>query len=252
MVGDNSRRQTAKRLYYQPRKQPAPNSFMHRFLFPAAAVLIASSSAAFAENVDLAPVKKWIAAQQEVKSISATFNQERELRSLKRPLKNSGKFSYEAPASFRWEIGDPGEPPKSVAVQKAGEGIVIAEPHKKKAKTYTIQDVQEEGKARGFSFLDAGFPRSFEAFDENFQVTEVEYGHGTITFRAEPRARKAKLVLRYVKFTIDSGNNELRQLYLRFRDSSNITTTFQNTERNASLPSGTFDFDLSGYEVEKG
>ncbi|MEM9478604.1 MAG: outer membrane lipoprotein carrier protein LolA [Verrucomicrobiota bacterium] len=224
---------------------------MQRLSLVLFAVALVSSSA-HAENIDLAPVKKWIEAQQKVKSISATFNQERELRSLKRPLKNSGKFSYQAPSSFRWEIGEPGEPPKSVAVQNAGKGIVIAEPHKKKAKTYTMEEVQKEGKARGFSFLDAGFPRSFEAFDENFQVTEVEHGHGTITFRAEPRARKAKLVLRHVKFTINQQNQELDQLYLRFRDGSNITTKFHNTKRNASLPSGTFDFDLSGYEVEKG
>lgn len=207
---------------------------------------------ALAQGVDLSPVKKWIEAQKGVKTISSDFVQVRELRSLKRPLKNNGKFCYENPSSFRWEIGNAGETPKSVALQRNGKGIIIAEPQKKEAKTFTMADVQEEGKARGFSFLDAGFPKSFEAFDENFLVTSVERGSGTVSFRAEPRARKAKLVLRYVTFTINEGNNQLTELYLRFRDSSNIRTTFYNTRMNARLPSGTFDIDLTGYKVEKG
>ncbi len=213
------------------------------------AILAARASA---DDLDLTPVKRWIEAQKSVKTLSSDFEQERELRSLKRPLKNVGKFYYEAPSSFRWQIGKAGEIPKSVAVQRNGEGIVIAEPQKKRAKTYTMTDVREEGKARGFSFLDSGYPRSFEAFDKNFQVTEIKSSGGTVTFRAEPRARKAKLVLRYVIFTVDARSHELKQLYLRFRDSSNITTRFYNTKRNAKLSSGIFSYDLTGYKVEKG
>ena len=215
-------------------------------------VLSVFAATAPAKDLDLAPVKRWIEAQKSVKTRSSDFEQERELRSLKRPLKNTGKFYYEAPSSFRWQIGKAGEVPKSVAVQRAEEGIIIAEPQKKRAKTYTMADVREEGKARGFSFLDSGYPRSFEAFDKNFQVTEITNSGGTVSFRAEPRARKAKLVLRYVIFTVDPRSHELKQLYLRFRDSSNITTRFYNTRRNGKLPSGAFSYDLTGYKVEKG
>ena len=66
---------------------------------------------------DLTPVRQWIEAQSKVNTVSGSFNQERKLRTVKRPLRSSGTFSFKIPGSFRWEVGSP---PELIALRKAG------------------------------------------------------------------------------------------------------------------------------------
>jgi outer membrane lipoprotein-sorting protein len=203
-----------------------------------------------AAETDVTPIKRWIEKQASAKTFYSEFQQERQLRSLKKPIVNDGKFWFEAPGSFRWELGSPA---KTIAVQRSKQDLLILEPVKKTGKRYTVAAIQEEGKARGMEFLEAGFPRTFEDFEKNFKVQTVELNPAKGYYEAEVsiRDRKTSVALRKMVFHIDAKSYELRGFHLRFRDSSTITTTFTKSKPNANIPSGTFNVDVSGYKLDE-
>ena len=51
---------------------------------------------------DLTPVKKWIASQAGMKSLSADFVQTRTFRTLRDPLERQGHIWFQSPDAFRW------------------------------------------------------------------------------------------------------------------------------------------------------
>lgn len=201
------------------------------------------------EAPDVTPVKRWIEKQAKSKSFYSSFEQQRKLRALKKPIVSRGQFWFEAPGSFRWELG---EPPKTIAVQRNKQDLLILEPAKMEGKRYTFETLQEEGKARGVEFMEAGFPRTFEDFEKNFKVTSVAL-NATGQYEAEVtiRDRKTSIALRKMIFYIDAKSYDLRGVHLRFRDSSTITTTFFQTKANPDIPSGTFTVDTSGYKLDE-
>jgi outer membrane lipoprotein-sorting protein len=199
-------------------------------------------------EIDSAPVKKWIARQASVDSFYSEFEQERQLRALKKPLINHGKLWFEAPGSFRWQIGDP---PEAIAIQNGERGLVILNPEKRTARRYTMTELREEERARGASFLESGFPRSWEQFDRNFKLTEMTLNNDVWEATVSLRDRKTAVALRKMVFYIDASTYDLRGFYLRFRDSSSITTRLLNTQKNPVAESGRFEADLRGYEIEE-
>ncbi len=208
--------------------------------------LIGSSRAA--EELDPTPVKRWIAKQAGVQSFYSEFEQERQLRALKNPLVNRGKLWFQAPGSFRWQIGDP---PEAIAIQNSERGLVILNPEKMTARRYTMSELREEERARGASFLESGFPRSWEQFESNFKLTEMALNNEVWEATVSIRDRKTAVALRKMVFYIDASTYDLRGFYLRFRDSSSITTRLLKTQKNPAPESGRFEADLSGYKIEE-
>lgn len=224
------------------------SSLVVPFTIIAGCLSLGTSSLAAGDAIDPTPVKKWIEKQADVKSFYAEFEQERRLRALKNPLVNRGKIWFEAPGSFRWQIG---EPPEAVAVQKKDKSLIILNPEKKTARQYTMEELREENGARGASFLDAGFPRNWDQFDRNFKLTDMTLNNGLWEATVSIRDRKTAVALRKMIFYIDAATYDLRGFYLRFRDSSSITTRLLSTQKNPPAIGGRFEVDLSGYEIEE-
>lgn len=206
--------------------------------------VLAGAFSGSASAVDV--VEKWLEGQAGIKSLRAEFTQQRLLRQGKRPIVSEGKFSYAAPGSFRWQVGDPAV---TLAVQEQGGDLVVANVRRKKAKIYPLALLGKDEAALGFSFVGAGFPKTMAEFKKNFSVEGVEHRDGehhvTVTFND----RKSPAGLRKMVFYIGEGTYDLRGFYLRFRDSSSIATRFKKVQKNAALPAGEFKVDLSGFQA---
>ena len=200
-----------------------------------------------AEGPDLAPVKRWIEHGASVRSVKAEFVQERQLRSLKRPLVSEGVFQFSAPESFRWQLGQPAQ---TVAIRKGAGELVVLRPNKKKALRYSPEALAGAGPRGAAGFLTAGFPRDFETFQKTFSVTAVEREGGDYRFTASLNDRRTALALRKIVFTVNAETLQPKSVYLRFRDGSSITTRFTAIHENARVDPGVFGYDLTGYEVE--
>src|SRR5262245_33300724 len=68
-----------------------------------------------AEPMDLTPVKKWIAKQDDFHSVQADFTQTRALKALRSPVASPGRLTFVTPNLLRWELGDP---PKTIVLRK--------------------------------------------------------------------------------------------------------------------------------------
>jgi len=201
-----------------------------------------------AQAVEKEPVKKWLAKQAGIKTLTAGFSQERVLRPGRRPIVSKGRFSFAEPGSFRWQMG---EPAVTVAVQKKDSDLIVANIKRKTAVVYPLAVLKAEEAAMGYSFIEAGFPRTIEEFEENFTVAKVESKDGehhvTVTFND----KKVSVGVRKMVFYLDETSFDLRGFYLRFRDSSSITTRFSNVKKNQELAKGHFKMELDGYDVER-
>ena len=217
--------------------------FSKMFMFVIAVLMLQSVVVA----QDVSVVEKWINAQADLKSLKANFTQERRLREGRRPIVSEGELEFVAPGSFRWQMG---KPAVTLAVQKKNGDLTVVNVSKKEAMVYPFELLKEEEMARGFSFMDAGFPKTLEEFQKNFTLKETELKEGVYHVAASINDAKASIGLRKIVFYIDEKSFELRGFYLRFRDSSSITTYFSEVTENATIPSSSFELDLSGYKVE--
>lgn len=222
-----------------------------RFLFPLSSSVLPllsallSLQAASGEPADEV-VERWLAGQAEIRSLTADFTQERRLREGKRPIVSEGKFAFAAPGSFRWQMGDPAV---TIAVQKRDGDLVVANVKRKRATVFPQEVLEQEEEAMGFSFIEAGFPKTLAEFEKNFSVQEVESRDGIYHVTVAINDRRTSIGLRKMVFYIAEGSYELRGFYLRFRDSSSITMRFKGVRKNPRIPEGAFSMDLAGYET---
>ena len=105
---------------------------MKRFLLPVIASLFVAVICPLtaAPAPDLAPLKKWVTRQAEVRTVQADFIQKRSFHALRDPLATPGRLWYSAAGQgFRWELGDP---PKTIVLRK-GDASLLIQPAKKHA-----------------------------------------------------------------------------------------------------------------------
>jgi outer membrane lipoprotein-sorting protein len=142
-----------------------------------------------------------------------------------------------------------GKPAVTLAVQKKDGDLVVANVRRKKAKVYPLKALEQEQAAMGFSFIEAGFPKSLAEFEKNFSVKEVETVDGIHRVTVTINDRRTSVGLRKMVFFIAADSHDLRGFYLRFRDSSSITTRFTGVKKNPGIPQDEFKLDLSSYET---
>ena len=201
-----------------------------------------------AEEPDLEPVKKWIKRQAAMKSAIVDFAQERRLRSLKKPIVKEGTFWYQAPSTFRWQVGDP---PEITAVQKAKGDLFVVDEGKKTIDRYPYEVILEKGSSKGLSFLEAGFPSDLKSFQKNFKIISVKESQGYTEIQTRLTDRRASLGCRKIVFYLDLKSSELRHVHLYFRDGSTITNRFKSTRVNPKIPAERFVVKTEGYKVER-
>ena len=203
-----------------------------------------------ADEPDLSVVQKWIEAQAKVTTVTGNFEQVRTLKTVKRPLKSSGTFSFKIPGSFRWQAGDPAS---LIAVRKDGGDFWVLRPSKKVAERHSAESLEEDGKANAAAFLEAGFPRDFETFQKNFEVKKIQPNSNDSYMEIEVdfRDRRARTGVVKLTFYVDTREHLLRGFKLYLRDASEIFCQFSNMRTGVSIPASTFEVDTTGYEIEE-
>ncbi len=216
---------------------------------PLFALCLITLSAHAADTPDLAPVKKWIARQDEFRSVQADFTQTRALRALRSPVAVPGRIWFSTPTnSLRWELGDPA---KTVVLRK-GDSYLIIQPSKKKAERVSDKNVAKEGGARGFAMMEFPLARDFADFQKKFEILKVGAEGQSCHLEILPRDAQARKFLSALKIDFDTATGHMLAFEMTTRDGSSMRNEFGNVRVNQKIDRGTFDYDLTGYEVVDG
>jgi len=198
-----------------------------------------------AEAPDLAPIKRWIARQDEFHSVQADFTQTRALRALRSPVAIHGRLSFVAPDSLIWELGDP---PKTVLIKKGGTYLLI-QPAKKKAERSTAGGLEKKGGAQAFALMSFPLAKDFNDFNRQFEVLNVTTAEERCHFEIAPRDLQERKFLQAIRIDFDTATGHLLAFEMVFRDGSSMRNEFSNVKMNQKIDRRAFDYDLTGYEV---
>ncbi len=216
-----------------------------RALLPLLLLIGMAAPAAAADPPDLAPVKRWLARQEDLRSLQADFTQTRSYKNLRDPLAAPGHLWFSAPGSFRWEIGDP---PKTVVLRK-GENYYVITPGKKRAERTPTAVLNQPGNARRMPMMDFPFAKNFEDFTHRFEVVSVSTEGTRCHLEVLPRDPQAKNALAAIRIDFDTENGHLNAFEFVTRDGSSMRNEFSNVRVNQKIDPRQFDYDFTGYEV---
>jgi outer membrane lipoprotein carrier protein len=208
--------------------------FRH-LLLPAFLAVVVSAPAA---GPDTAVLDRWIARQAAIRSLSADFTQTRALRVLRNPVAAKGRLWFQAPGSFRWEVG---APPKTIVLRQ-DDDIRVIEPPKKQVKIEAAKIGQREAGLMEFPFV-----RSREDLEKRFEILDLRTADGICRVKLAPRDTQGFLT--GIQLVFDTSSYHLLSLEMTFRDGSSMRNEFSNVQVNEKLPAGTFAFDTAGFEV---
>tara|TARA_R110002096_G_scaffold147671_22_gene307806 strand:+ start:432 stop:1097 length:666 start_codon:yes stop_codon:yes gene_type:complete len=215
-------------------------------LFLVLSVSLVCWTGARAESLNLQPLKNWIANQGEIDTLTCDFTQERELRTLKKPLVADGRFWFKGPDQFRWELGAPA---RSIAIH-SGDVLTVVDVSKKKAEV-TDTSGEEDERARFAAYFDLSFPRRWDTFTENFEVLALNRVGEEWRAHVSPKSRKTVRGIKTMTFFIGVAEDNLLGFSLDLKDGSTISTRFRKIKQNAAIPDSTFQVQLEGYKVKR-
>jgi len=218
-----------------------------RLIIPFLTLLCAFRTFA-AESIDMAPVKKWIARQDELRSIQADFTQTRSLRALRNPIATPGRMVFSTPDQLRWELG---EPARTIVIRK-GDIYYLIQPAKKKAERFKADNIAKKGGAMGFAMINFPLAKDFADFNRQFETLAVNVTDNHCHLEILPRDAQAKKMLEAIKLDFDTVSGHLLSFELATRDGSSMRSEFSNVRLNQKIDRHLFDYDLTGYEVVDG
>lgn len=176
-------------------------------------------------------VHAWLAAQSNVLTWSADLVQTRTLKALTEPLTARGHVWFSAPDRFRWELG---QPPETIAV-RAVTNLLIFYPKLKRIELFPLTG-QQTGRWRDvLAMLDAGFPRSADELQNQYQVLSQTVTNGTCQLRLRPRSAAARRMMPQIEIDFDTKDFLLRGTELQFADGSTLRNDFQDIVLNPKL-----------------
>ncbi len=158
-----------------------------------------------ADAPDLAPVKRWLARQEDLRTLQADFTQTRSYKNLRDPMAALGHLWYSAPGAFRWEIGDPA---KTVVLRK-GENYYVISPAKKHAEHTPTAALSQPANARRMPMMDFPFAKNFEDFTRRFEVLSVTITGSHCHLEVLPRDAQAKSALSAIRIDFDTETGHL-------------------------------------------
>lgn len=208
-------------------------------------LLCLSVLSARADSLDLAPVKKWIARQDEFRSVQADFTQTRALRALRSPVASPGRLTFVTPSSLRWELG---EPAKTIVLRK-GDNYLLIQPARKKAERIPASSIGQEGGAKGFAMMEFPLAADFADFNRKFEILAVSTEGNRCHLEILPRDVQARKFLSALKIDFDTKTSHMISFEMVTRDGSSMRNEFSNVRVNQKIDRSTFEFDLTGYHV---
>jgi len=201
-----------------------------------------------AEPLDMTPVKKWLAKQDDLHSVQADFTQTRALRALRSPIATPGHMWFAMPDSLRWELG---EPAKTIVIRK-GDTYFLIQPAKKKVERYKADNISKKGGALGFAMINFPIAKDFADFNRQFETLSVTATDNHCHLEILPRDAQAKKMLQAIKFDFDTTTGHLLSFEMATRDGSSMRSDFTNVRMNQKIDRHVFDYDFTGYEVVDG
>lgn len=176
-------------------------------------------------------LRQWLARQTNLTTWTADFVQTRNLKALTQPLTTTGKVWFQAPAQFRWELGQPAQ---SVALRGDADLLILA-PKLKRAERYPLAAFASGPMGDALALLDTGFPRDAASFTNRFALLGFSETNATHAFRLQPRTKAAQKVLTELTVFVATNDFQLRATELVFRDGSRLRNDFTNAVENAAL-----------------
>ena len=211
----------------------------------AALVLFARPACCAGDPPDLAPLKRWLNHQKEVRSVQADFTQTRSFHALRDPLASPGRLWFGAPNSFRWELGSP---PKTIVLRK-GDTAFLIQPAKSHAERLAPADFDRPGASNPLPMMNFPLANSFEDFNRQFEVLSLAVDGTRCHVELQPRDPQSAKFLASLSLDFDTENGGLLAFEAKTRDGSSLRNDFSNVRLNAKIDPQVFDFDLHGYEV---
>lgn len=197
---------------------------------------------------DIAPLREWFESQGEVRSVRATFVQERRLRTLKRPIRDTGRLWFEAPWRFRWELGSP---VRMLAVQSTEHEVTVVEPRRKRATILDLHDPANRERFDRLGFLRPGATQDPDEFEKAFTLRRLVRAGDVIECELGFRDRRLAAAVLKVTMRIDVARDRFDEFAIHFRDQSTISVRFEQVERNVTIEPDIFRVDLSGLSIER-
>lgn len=198
-----------------------------------------------AETMDLTPVKKWIARQDDFHSVQADFTQTRALRALRSPVASPGRLTFVVPNTLRWELGDP---PKTIVLRK-GNDYTLIQPTKKKAQRIPASNIGQEGGAKGFAMMEFPLASDFAEFQKKFEILSVSTEGDRCHLEILPRDAQARKFLSALKIDFNTKTSHMIAFEMTTRDGSSMRNEFSNVRVNQKIDRTMFEYDLTGYDV---
>lgn len=197
------------------------------------------------DALDLSPVEKWIASQASLESLYGTFVEERQLRTVRKPLTKEGSFWYQKPGRVRWQTGV--DPIDRIAIKNDTE-VLLIQPKKGEVDRQPLKGLEENERFKGLSFLEAGFPTTLEGFLAGFQVTGIVKEEDYYVVETKLRDSKASLALTKMVFYIHESDYQLKSFKMFLRGKSTIYTRFTALFPNKAFDAAVFTPDLSSFQ----
>jgi len=188
---------------------------------------------------DPAPVLNgWFAAQQKIQAWSADFIQTRSLKSLTQPLIGHGHVSFLMPDDFRWELGHPAQ---TIAIRH-GDQMYVVYPHLKRAELYPMGDNAPAQLRAALSLLQAGFPKSRDEFDAQYNILSLTQTNGNYALTLQPKSPSARQMMSQLQIGLSASDYSLTSTELTFADGSSLRNDFTNIVLNPSLDKTMFNW----------
>jgi outer membrane lipoprotein carrier protein len=194
---------------------------------------------------DLTPVKKWIASQAGMKSLSADFVQTRTFRTLRDPLERQGHIWFQSPDAFRWELGSP---PTQIVLRYEDE-MALIEPKKKRAQRLDPATTAKQSGRPNLAMMEFPLATDFAEFEREFEILDIRIEGTHCTLNLLPRDPEARKMVRDIQLDFDSTSHHLLAFEITFRDGSSLRNAFSNTQINTPIDPNVFGYDLTGYTV---
>jgi outer membrane lipoprotein-sorting protein len=207
-----------------------------RAIFVAIVCLSASPTLRAADTN--AVLDAWFAAQAQVHSLSADFVQTRTLKTLVQPLLAEGHLWFSPPNQFRWELGRPAQ---TIAVRHADEMFVIY-PRLKRAEHYPLGASAPRAWRDAMSLVDAGFPRTRQEFDAQFEIQSLTQTNGTWLVALQPRSAAARQIMPALRVSLATHDFTLAATELVFVDGSRMRNDFSRVVVNGPLAENLFQW----------
>lgn len=185
-----------------------------------------------------AVLANWFTAQAGVHSLSADFVQTRTLKTLVQPLKSSGHLWFVPPDKFHWELGHPAQ---TIAIRDADQ-MYIVYPHLKRAERYPLGAGAPEQWRDAMALLDAGFPRTRQEFDKQFELQSLTENNGQWQLALQPRSEAARQMMPQMLVMLSANNLVLAGTELEFKDGSRMRNDFTNVALNEAIADTMFQW----------